>query len=239
MRQTLFDKGLLDISNITFTELLAMVHASYCVHNDVGAIETRSYGVVGKVPEIGYIVGIKDGECEGFQRSGQDRVVQKIRITESPLYNRTVDLLKVQEGITLDGEYALNFLYMATANTAIINMFLPFSNNIRTKAGVNLLHKAMCIMMLNKGTASVWLSSINLKPLVEDDPTMVKANKTLDNIIDVLSTESMYKYRTEHSKDKEWKSFNVDKAVRYAKAPFAITDENKAMCMSILTASQI
>lgn len=126
MRQTLFDKGLLDISNITFTELLAMVHASYCVHNDVGAIETRSYGVVGKVPEIGYIVGIKDGECEGFQRSGQDRVVQKIRITESPLYNRTVDLLKVQEGITLDGEYALNFLYMATANTAIIKCFFLF-----------------------------------------------------------------------------------------------------------------
>lgn len=239
MRQALFDKGLLSISDITFTELLAMVHASYCVHNGVATIETRSYGAIGKVPETSYIIGIKDGECERFRDSGKDRVVQEIKIAESPLYQRTVDLLQSQDGIQLDGAYSLNFLYMATANTAIINMFLPFSNNIRTKNGVNLLHKALCIMMLNKGTASVWLSSINLKPLVDDDPTMVKANKTLDNIIDILSAESMYKYKDEHSENKEWKSFNVERAVRYAKAPFAISAANKAICMSILTASQV
>lgn len=239
MRHVLLEKGLLKISNITFTELLAMVHASYCVHNDIGLIETRSYDMKDKTSGTQYVLGIKDGECDGFKKSSQDRAIQEVKIAKSLLYNRTAEILESQNDIDIDGGYALNFLYMATANTAIFNMFAPFSNNIRTKEGINLLHKAMCIMMLNKGTASVWLSSINLEPLIMDDPTLSKANKSLDSIIDTLSTESIYRYRNDRSKDKEWKVFNVGRAVRYAKAPFTISDKNRAVCMSILTTSQI
>lgn len=238
-RNDKFDKGILAIEDLTFTEIVAIIHACYDFKNEVNNCEYRIYDDFVNGREVMYDFGMYGEDTDEMLTSnkGPEYVKRSVRIAESKTVRRAEYILAAAGVDGVDTRFDLGYLQAATHNKFMNNLFKDYRGKIKTEAGMDIVHKCLCIQLLHRGSKSEWLTPEMINDLINKDKSLNLLRKKLNEMIDVLSVGNIYKYRWYKDTTADMKTFNMSRAVKYAKSTFVVTDDMRHIVAGVLLAS--